>query len=422
MIPSVPGRPSVTLFCGGRGAATLVRELFALGGVDVSLIINGYDDGYSTGNLRRFIPGMLGPSDFRKNLRHHLDPTAPRDAALLRLLDMRFPHGATHDDFVTVLSALAPERRPPDGAPHRWVADLPHDARAAVAGDLMAFDDHYVKRGGAFDFGDCSLANLVMAGAYLRLGGDFNDALRAVARLFGFPGRLINVNDGQNAVLVALKEDGELLASEAEIVGPQSPSPIERVFLLREPITVRRRAMLQALPAGERRAWLDARSVQIPLNPEAERAICEADLLVYCPGTLHSSLVPTYLTQGLSARVSRSGAAAKVVVMSLREDHDMQAMDATDVIDRTLAALGDVHNRTGVVTHVLFDRAQRESVTALRVPGQVADRGRGRGCTWVGGDLTEHDRGSVHSGPRTVLALSMIHPGLLRQPTPVAQA
>ena len=35
--------------------------------VALTIAINGYDDGASTGEVRRFLGDSLGPSDFRKN-------------------------------------------------------------------------------------------------------------------------------------------------------------------------------------------------------------------------------------------------------------------------------------------------------------------------------------------------------------------
>ena len=70
----------IALFSGGRGAASIARSLLRTPGVDLSLLINGYDNGLSTGALRRYLPGMLGRSDFRKNLLLHLDPGDPRHA------------------------------------------------------------------------------------------------------------------------------------------------------------------------------------------------------------------------------------------------------------------------------------------------------------------------------------------------------
>ena len=57
----------VVLFSGGRGSAALSRQLVASPAVDLTIVINGYDDGASTGEVRRFLGDSLGPSDFRKN-------------------------------------------------------------------------------------------------------------------------------------------------------------------------------------------------------------------------------------------------------------------------------------------------------------------------------------------------------------------
>ena len=58
----------IVLFSGGRGTQSISEVLLKHPQVSLSVIINAYDDGLSTGAIRRFVPGMLGPSDVRKNL------------------------------------------------------------------------------------------------------------------------------------------------------------------------------------------------------------------------------------------------------------------------------------------------------------------------------------------------------------------
>src|SRR5713101_7978721 len=81
----------VSLFCGGRGSSTITRELIRMPNVELNLLINAYDDGLSTGELRGFIPGMLGPSDFRKNLSYLLDLYSDQQYALRNLIELRLP-------------------------------------------------------------------------------------------------------------------------------------------------------------------------------------------------------------------------------------------------------------------------------------------------------------------------------------------
>ena len=74
--PTERSRLKVVLFSGGRGSGALTEQLVTNPGIALTVVINGYDDGASTGEVRRFLGDALGPSDFRKN--------ASRLARLLR--------------------------------------------------------------------------------------------------------------------------------------------------------------------------------------------------------------------------------------------------------------------------------------------------------------------------------------------------
>src|SRR5450755_2380878 len=93
------GQIKVSLFCGGRGSTTITRELLRWPNVKLSLLVNAYDDGLSTGDLREFIPGMLGPSDFRKSLSHLLDLYSSHQYALQRAIEYRLPVDFCDDDL-----------------------------------------------------------------------------------------------------------------------------------------------------------------------------------------------------------------------------------------------------------------------------------------------------------------------------------
>ncbi|MGW2160441.1 2-phospho-L-lactate transferase CofD family protein [Nonomuraea sp. NPDC001699] len=370
---------SVALFGGGRGAAGIARTLLRTSGTSLSLLVNGYDNGLSTGALRRWLPGMLGPSDFRKNLLLHLDPGDPRHT----LLERRLPPGTTP----AALDALTD--------------DIAAAGLAAAARDLRVVAERLAARPGGLDLADCALGNLVFAGAYLRLGEDFNAAVMACARTFGSPVRLLNVTGGENAFLVALKQDGRVLADEADIVAPQDGGAITGLFLLREPLTAADRAALAGRPAERVRELLARRSADVTPNPEALRALAEADLVVFGPGTPHSSLLPSYLTPGLAEAVSGSRAAARVFVVNVGGDHDVQGLTATDLVDRTLAYLGDPGNERATITHVLSGRG----TAGPAVPACVLDRGSWAGARWISADLEDPARPGAHRGPRTAEAL-----------------
>ncbi|MFF0861446.1 2-phospho-L-lactate transferase CofD family protein [Nonomuraea sp. NPDC003560] len=398
---------AAVLFSGGRGGSSIARGLVRTPGTTLSVVINGYDNGSSTGMLRRYLPGMLGPSDFRKNLLLHLDAGTPAQAAMIALLEHRLPPGATYHDLAAIIRALAApesaEGSPSDGIgghqDRRMFAALPARTRAEAVRDLSFMTGRLGRDPEELALAGCALGNLLFAGAYLRLGEDFNAAVRACAATFRSPARLLNVTNGENAYLTALKQDGRILTDEADIVAPQCDTAITDLYLLREPVSPERRAELQALPAELVRPVLAGAAAEVTLNPEADRAIRDADLIVYGPGTPHSSLLPTYLTPGVADAVSDSRAAAKVFVVNIHDDHDVQGLGPRALVRRTLSYLGDPYNERRTVTHVLCHRAT--------FVGAV-DGGGWEGARWVVTDLEDPERPGVHCGRRTLAALAGI--------------
>jgi hypothetical protein len=210
---------------------------------------------------------------------------------------------------------------------------------------------------------------------------------------------LLNATNGENAFLVALKQNGRLLADEAEIVAPQDGAAITDLVLLREQLSPARRVELAGRSLPELRRALRCDRAKVSLNPEVRRALQRADLIVYGPGTPHSSLLPTYLTPGIADAIATSRARAKVFVVNLADDHDVTGMTATELAERTLAYLADPANRRRTITHVL---QHRPAVW----PMELASGRDWAGAQWITADLADPDRPGIHCGPCTVSALA----------------
>jgi len=100
-------RIKVVVFSGGRGTASIVRALLEHRQIDLTIFVNAYDDGLSTGALRRYIPGMLGPSDVRKNI-IRLMPTNERCFTALRnIMEHRFAMEVTEADALSDIACFA---------------------------------------------------------------------------------------------------------------------------------------------------------------------------------------------------------------------------------------------------------------------------------------------------------------------------
>jgi 2-phospho-L-lactate transferase/gluconeogenesis factor (CofD/UPF0052 family) len=372
---------NVVLFSGGRGSDALARQLLRNRAVDLTVAINGYDDGASTGEVRRFLRDSLGPSDFRKNSSRLATELGTASAELVALLDYRLPKPCDAALAREIFAACLPGAKAPAAGPARSVWQLTHPQEESswpgeVAARLAAFVDEQDSTGRPFAFSDCSLGNLVFAGSYLRVRRDFNAAVNDYCALLGLPAGLIqNVTDGTNAYLVALDVGGALLASEEAVVDAKRQNRIDEIFLIDRPLTEDEERDVAALAPADRRVWLRDRSAVIRVNPAVVQRLAAADLIIYAPGTQHSSLFPSYLTPGLSAAVAGNLSAIKLLVTNLQRDAEITDASAVDIIDRALYYMrekGRLATPTPcLITHYLMNDPGSESPAAYVPLGAV---------------------------------------------------
>ena len=338
---------SVVVFSGGRGSSVLSRELIANPRIDLTLAINGYDDGMSTGEVRRFLGDALGPSDFRKNASHLAKALRTCGEHVVALLDRRLPDGSTRETAIAELETIGGE----------------------VGARLSAFVEELRSSGKPFDFADCAIGNLAFAGCYLRRGRNFNAAVDDYCSLLNLPAGLIeNVSDGTNAFLAAIDPDDRLLASEADIVDANRRNRIKDIFLLASRPTATDIEAMAAMPRDQVAPWLAAHEREIAVNPRLVDKIASADLIVYSPGTQHSSLFPSYLTHGLSRAIAGNLRALKLLITNIQSDAELVDATAVDIVQRAVYYLREKGrlpiSTPFLITHYLFNdpRGGREEL------------------------------------------------------------
>ncbi len=356
----------VVLFSGGRGSGALATTLVRTPGVSLTVAINGYDDGASTGEVRRFLGDALGPSDFRKNASRLAGELATAAPGVVSVLDRRLPvdgaRGAL-DALMADLSAASP--RDAD------VAMMPAALSAALSARLGAFVEALGNR--TFYFDDCSIGNLVFVGGYLLAGRRFNDAVDDYSTLVGLPVGLIdNVTDGTDAHLVALDVNGQVLGREADIVDANRQNRIREIFLLPAALDDAACAALAGEGVDGAATALAARSLQPPMNPRLAARLAAADLIVYAPGTQHSSLFPSYLTAGLSDAIAANARAVKLLISNIQSDAEITGSSAVDIVERAVFYLKDKGRRLtptpALVTHYLLNAPQSSGSGDAYVP------------------------------------------------------
>jgi 2-phospho-L-lactate transferase/gluconeogenesis factor (CofD/UPF0052 family) len=354
----------IVIFSGGRGSGVISKELLRDPRIALTLAINGYDDGLSTGEIRRFLGEALGPSDFRKNAHCLAAELSACPKELLDVLDTRIPEGTDRAHGLALLQSLDTRLNRKSG-----------DALMTV---VRLFELELNATGRAFEFGDCSIGNIAFAGCFLAEGRDFNRAVDRYSALVGLPPGLIeNVTDGGNAFLVAIDQQGQVLANEADIVDTKRRNRIAELFLIGRRPADEEVARLNAGGAEAARAYFTERSVTPQPNPSLLAKLRAADIIVYAPGTQHSSLFPSYLTPGVGPAIAQNLRAFKILITNLQGDADLAESSAVEIIERAVYYLrekGRLSLATPcLITHYLINDPQRIEERDVYLPLGLVD-------------------------------------------------
>jgi 2-phospho-L-lactate transferase/gluconeogenesis factor (CofD/UPF0052 family) len=345
---------NIVVLNGGRGAASIIPAMLRHQGLNVTSIVNAYDDGKSTGEIRRFFD-MLGPSDIRKVQELMLPEGDPNHAASSALFAYRYDEGAQRD------AALHDMRRFTEGQAELAGIAVPG---GALRNAVVRFVSEFVggleviekARGDRFNFSDCSLMNCLYAGAYLACERDMELTTKTIDRLFRLKGTVLP-NSVENKWLTALRENGEVLYSEAEIVELRSNVLIDAVYLLDRPLERERFAKLSL---EEQRYFLKRHHGAANASPGVRLALEQADIIVYSAGTQHSSLYPTYMSRGVAETIAGNREALKVFVTNIGADYETPSYRASDYIkgaykylrlaDRRQYAMPELFSRSSSTT------------------------------------------------------------------------
>src|SRR5437899_1285317 len=158
-------RINVVLFSGGSGTHSITQALLQHPQISLKILINAYDDGHSTGRLRAFLPGMLGPSDVRKNI-SRLMPSSERSQRAIQLIsDHRLPAGVARKDALDIIDEILTGRYstlPKPLAEQFPLLTIWQSRRlCSYLNAFLTYFHDQERAGRSFDFTDCAFGNLL---------------------------------------------------------------------------------------------------------------------------------------------------------------------------------------------------------------------------------------------------------------------
>ena len=229
-------RIKISIFTGGSGNVELARNLCELNNktnnISINFIINGYDDGKSTGFLRKLVPGMLGPSDFRKNCSNTILPNNQREETLKTILDFRFKNFKSYNQLVNKI-------RKKDQNYFEFIDRLPWNKYLKFLDMINVFNNYISKKKyQKKEFLDISLGNIIFVALFLQNKKDFNKTVKHFSEFFEIKHKILNVTDGKNLFLCGLAKSGNILANEVSIIQNKKKETISEIFLLKERLSL----------------------------------------------------------------------------------------------------------------------------------------------------------------------------------------
>ncbi|MHB8097975.1 MAG: 2-phospho-L-lactate transferase CofD family protein [Sulfuricurvum sp.] len=281
----------VVLFSGGSGSREIQKGLLKYPQIELDIIVNGYDNGKSTGATRQVFGGkILGPSDIRKNqfLQYELQY---RNSNLTTHLDHRF----TSSTPIPYIEEYFIDKMIP-----KFFTDI----------IKRYFED---PRSSTITYEDFSIGNII----YGQLAFENNNSMQKAADLIQAELKIKNrimVNSDESLFLYGVCENGDILYDEADIVEHNNKNRIVDIGFFNNNI----------------------KQTHSTFNKATEESVESADIIIFSSGTQWSSLIPTY--KGVSEDgetsfkdlISRSNA-KKYLVMNSTEDADMLGVSGEEI-------------------------------------------------------------------------------------------
>ncbi|TWU73207.1 hypothetical protein ED733_004540 [Metarhizium rileyi] len=337
-------RSGIVVFSGGSAANNLVdvfERVREANGTSLSYVIPISDNGGSTSEIIRVLGGP-GIGDVRSRLVRLIpDNDARETIAIKHLFNYRLAktYEAARAEWFEILDAAHP----------LWT-DVSSPKRELIRSYLNSFNLEVIKRmrpSSRFDFSKASIGNLFLTGARL-FTGSFEAAIYLLSSICAVPDRIsvlpaLNTNFAHH--IAAGLEDGTVITGQNDISHPSYPTAavpgasagalstgmqtpalsvghdteehdkIEDANLpgslpaLRRPAIVFSKEEDEDLPSRIDRIWYInpyGQEIRIPANPRVLDAINTAGTVVYCIGSLFTSLVPNLVLKGVGEAIANN--------------------------------------------------------------------------------------------------------------------
>lgn len=353
----------ISIFSGGRGNKNLFKAFIRSKNTNtITAIVNGLDDGASTGDIRRlFNYNTHGISDFLKT------STSFSESSLIDLLDIRFPKCNTLFDKIQLISKtwrFLEYDEIPDFIEDTYSKNPKESYIEIVQKSLISLLEFAYNKEELLDLSDYKIGNIVFAHFLIKNELNFKNALKDFNRLCNTPSN-INIVEASNVplYLVGILKNGTLLPNEASVVLTRTTDLVQETFQISSPLSLNQIRKISSIESNEKIEYLRGLRSDANASPECLKSLRESDIIVFGSGTPFSSVLPSLQYLGVSDTIAKSSA-PKILIANLIKETD-NFLGVSYLIDSILNILvQSSKSKTkpqDFLTHVIISIGQEEN-------------------------------------------------------------
>ena len=400
----------IVIFAGGRGNKNLFFEMKKqMKKINqLSVIINGLDDGASTGEIRRlFHYKAHGISDFLKAILS-LSP----NQKLINAMEARFPMVNSFEERLLLYRNL-----------HKMLyknflpkylsslSELPEKTKKTIIKKFIIFFDYfYQNRDEIIDIEDFKIGNILFGAMLVENHLDFNKAINSFSKFCNL-NKNIRIYENTNSVryLSGLLKNGTLLPNEASVVLTRTTDSIKDIYQMTNPITMNQIRKLSSIEIDDKIHFLKSLRNIPTYNQEIKERILNGDIIVYGSGTPYSSILPSLETKGIADLIIKNKA-PKVMIANLKKETN-NFLSVSDLVNDLYKYLNRSTskrlNKKDLLTHLIVNDSTYEESNSITLDEEKI-LNQYPWLTIIKGNFSDPSNSYSHNGKNVLKALLKI--------------
>ncbi|MDC3077491.1 2-phospho-L-lactate transferase CofD family protein [Flavobacteriales bacterium] len=345
----------ISIFSGGRGNKNLFQA-FAKQQCEheLNVIVNGLDDGASTGDIRRLMDYKIhGISDFLKTI------TAFSNDPFIDVMKVRFPKNSNFLEKIKMISNIYQFLE--QNITPKFLTNLKTKTTESqlefIKENLLTFIENVYKfREEIVDLSDYKIGNIIFASLLINNNLDFKASIKKFCKICNIQSN-VNILEATKLPLnlVGILKNGTLLPNEASVVLSRTTDLIQRTYQINNPLSLNQIRKISSLEKNDKIQYLNTLETTTDSNIEVLNSLESSDLIIYGSGTPYSSILPSLEYLGVADKIA-SNNCSKILIANLQKETD-NFLGTSSLIEDIIKFLTKSstlkHDPKDFITHIL---------------------------------------------------------------------